>query len=731
MDMAARFQDQAVFHLTGKRAGTELGAVDANTLRPALLSQYGDLARLRYDYPVVLADGSDGTVASLTDVINRLLAEVAPRGIEGELLRRHVLRLERELRRLVARGATAPLSELWQQAADRVGAETGDTAHEVLARAAVALKSEGQLADCDEHIASRLLSHLWTGVQTTKAARFRQQVRHIVRSLSDILRAAYIHSEAGQQPAALRAAVGNLHADEFDFDAMSKLVARGTPKDQLPAQRRGRIEWALKILRDQPFYPDEPSGTPALTFSFDNCAAAAAAYRERLPKMVEFVKAMAVGELEAVGNYLEGEHDTFFDSYDEGALTPDDLALFPDYLVCIAPERNNEAENASLLAMLSSGLPVKVLVQVTDLVEDAAAGTGQFAFGVRSARLATTAMALGGLFVLQSSTSNLYALRERVRHGLEARGAALYIVYAGVPGAELPRYLAAAAAMDARAFPAFTYDAQAGANWAARFSLENNRDPEADWPHDSIEYADDAMQRAVEPVAFTFADFVLCDPRYAKHFAVVPRERWSTAMVPVADWLALTEHDATGRVPYLWAADRDNKLHRVIVDAPLMRAARRALLLWHRLQEHGGVHNSHAEQLLARERATWEADKQKELAGLQAPAVEPAAAAPPAGAQEGEAASAPAETVAARSPDEAWIDTLRCPSCNECQNINDRMFAYNDNKQAYIKDLTAGTYRQMVEAAEACQVAIIHPGKPLNPNEPGLDELLERARPFL
>jgi hypothetical protein len=43
----------------------------------------------------------------------------------------------------------------------------------------------------------------------------------------------------------------------------------------------------------------------------------------------------------------------------------------------------------------------------------------------------------------------------------------------------------------------------------------------------------------------------------------------------------------------------------------------------------------------------------------------------------------------------------------------------------------AGTYRQLVEAAESCQVSIIHPGKPRNPNEPGLDELLKRAEPFL
>ena len=41
------------------------------------------------------------------------------------------------------------------------------------------------------------------------------------------------------------------------------------------------------------------------------------------------------------------------------------------------------------------------------------------------------------------------------------------------------------------------------------------------------------------------------------------------------------------------------------------------------------------------------------------------------------------------------------------------MFLYNENKQAYIGDLKAGTYRQLVEAAESCQVSIIHPGKPL------------------
>ncbi|HEX7441110.1 MAG TPA: hypothetical protein VF319_13540, partial [Caldimonas sp.] len=373
-----------------------------------------------------------------------------------------------------------------------------------------------------------------------------------------------------------------------------------------------------------------------------------------------------------------------------------------------------------------SGLPVKVLVQTDDLVDDASIGTGHFAFGVRSARLATTAMGLGGMFVLQSPSANLIALQAQIGRGLTCREPALFSVFAGSAQAasQLPPYLTAAAAMQSRAFPAFSYDAAAGSNWAARFSLLNNPQPEDDWSVETLDYFDTALQRAAERCAFTFADFVLCDSRHAAHFALVPDERWGATLVPVADWLALDEGEAAQRVPYLLAVDGQDELHRVIVDARLMQATRRCLLLWRRLQEHGGVHDSHAERLLAREKAAWVAEQQ-----TQAPAAAVAA-------QQDGAATAGVEAGAvetaepAHSRDEAWIETARCPSCNECQLINDRMFAYDERKQAFIKDLTAGSYRQLVEAAESCQVAIIHPGKPRDPNEAGLEALLARAEPF-
>ena len=85
----------------------------------------------------------------------------------------------------------------------------------------------------------------------------------------------------------------------------------------------------------------------------------------------------------------------------------------------------------------------------------------------------------------------------------------------------------------------------------------------------------------------------------------------------------------------------------------------------------------------------------------------------------------------APASDEPYIETSRCTTCNECTGVNPRMFAYNENKQAYIRDRGAGTYADLVQAAESCQVAIIHPGKPLDPHEPGLDDLLTRAEPFL
>ena len=79
---------------------------------------------------------------------------------------------------------------------------------------------------------------------------------------------------------------------------------------------------------------------------------------------------------------------------------------------------------------------------------------------------------------------------------------------------------------------------------------------------------------------------------------------------------------------------------------------------------------------------------------------------------------------------EAYIETARCTSCNECTNLNSKLFAYNADKQAYIKDIKAGTFAQLVTAAERCPAGLIHPGTPVNPNEKDLEKWIKRAEAF-
>ena len=138
--------------------------------------------------------------------------------------------------------------------------------------------------------------------------------------------------------------------------------------------------------------------------------------------------------------------------------------------------------------------------------------------------------------------------------------------------------------------------------------------------------------------------------------------------------------------------------------------------MWRSLKELGGIDNSYARKALAAEKEIWESQKEQELAIPDQSIAEATEGAP--------------EDELSPSSDEAYIETPRCTTCEECIKINKRMFAYDDNKQAYITDLNAGSYKQLVEAAENCQVAIIHPGQPVNSQEANLKELISRAELF-
>lgn len=738
--MGPELQSHVAFHLTGKRLAAGLAALEGRDLRPGLLARYGDLTRLRYDFPLVLVPGpaDESCMQSLSDVMNRILREIAPRGAEGERARRHVLRLEREIRAAAAGGASGTLVRLWDAAVARIGAESDPNLAASLRRARVALQVNGEVVDCDHDLPLRLVTHAWSALQQRKAEGFEQEVRRLIVKLTEILQADFDRSEEGRSAPRLKAAVGTMLEDVFDFEAMSRMLARASAKDSIPENRRGRVQWALTALKSHQSAARTGGATPDLkSYAFTNCRDALAAFRNRLPEIIDLVKAIAIAELEIEGGYVEATHDPFFADFDESSVGAKDLALFPDYLVCLRSEDLPLPENGGLMGILASEAPIKVVVQIGEILEEPSLRAAHLGFTTPAGQLGRMAIGLGTVYVLQSASSHLYQMRSRMVAGLRYAGPALFNVFASSPRGTtmLPPYLLAAAAMQSRAFPAFTYDPAAGPDWAARFALDGNPQPEADWPAHEFGYEDEARQSMSERLAFTFVDFVACDPRYAKHFAIVPREEWNGSLVPVDRGLAGEADPATGKVPYLEMVDGDCVLRRVLVDEKLIAAAQRCRDAWHSLQELGGVRSPRAEQLLARERKAWEEQKNREIEAFRRESKPGGAAVPAAPAPA--AAAAPAAMPAAaesaepeKASDEAYIETPRCTTCNECTNLNNRMFAYDANKQAYIADINAGTYRELVEAAESCQVSIIHPGTPRNPNEPGLADLVKRAEAF-
>jgi ferredoxin len=306
-----------------------------------------------------------------------------------------------------------------------------------------------------------------------------------------------------------------------------------------------------------------------------------------------------------------------------------------------------------------------------------------------------------------------------------------------------------------------------------RIDVSQNSQVESDWPVEPVTYRKTDGDEAVMNLAFTPADYMACDPRFERQFWHVDRAHWHDDMRSLSDYIEQGLAETGSAIPYVVTVDPDGLLGRTVITRNVVATVHSARSWWRSLQETGGVHNSFALRLLSEEKQRLLEAKQREVEaieqnyaaqldqdigaltkeivqrivgrllaeeGLSGPAPSiPIARADTAGAR----AQAPVSTAAASAPveaeepeeevatfDDPYIDTPLCTSCNECTQLNPRLFAYNGNKQAYIKDASAGTFQDLVKAAELCPVKIIHPGKPKNPDEPGLGEWIERAARF-
>lgn len=669
--------------------------------------------------------------------------------------------------------------------------ESGKQLHADLGALVQVVPSGALLLPMSEHAPLEMYLFAARGVTQARAKALTGSVKALRGRVRDVLALERGKGvKVGGEEKLARAVGGTGH--QLDAAALARLLDRSLQKQSADTARCQRLERVLGELDrflsappgglvhvistgDSSALQAEP-GVRWLSGGLDPCAAAGAVFDEVARAYTSLFVAMRTARLEIEGAYDPRRHDTLATTFDWRAFTSEELRQLPPVLVIEEPDTLANRNMRSLSRLLLSGRPLDVVVLVS-AATDPGASAGEALSRYRM-ELGYLAMGHREALVNQSSCATPAHLLGGFTRGLAHDASALHVVMLPTDSrggqSVVGPWLFGGAALEARAHPVFHYDPQAGRSWAQRLDFSRNPSPEADWPVCEIGFVDAGGQAHSVSSHFTFADFALLDGAYADEFRVLPAGLESPSLFEAGEYLALDPSRSHDAVPFVWAADGQGVLHRVAFTRRLGFVCLDRLNFWRTLQELAGVRNEYVRQAAERERAAAEADfarrreelearHEAELAtareqtageALQrlaaalvntdigtfagaavkgAPIAEAAVASAPATAgAEPTAASAPepAAVEEVAEPAEPWVDTVLCTSCNDCININSRMFKYNANKQVVLSDPAAGTFAQLVQAAEKCPARCIHPGKPVNPSEPGLEALIERAKPF-
>jgi pyruvate-ferredoxin/flavodoxin oxidoreductase len=365
------------------------------------------------------------------------------------------------------------------------------------------------------------------------------------------------------------------------------------------------------------------------------------------------------------------------------------------------------------------------------------------------------AMAHRTTYYMQSTMAHANHMIEGFVQGLMSRRPALFNLYTSCQpehgiGDDMSHHQAKLA-VESRAYPLFRYDPDLGSTAAECFDLDGNPAIDRDWPVTKIDYVERGKQKEME-LPTTFVDFAVTETRFRKHFRKIPRDAWHEEMVLVSDYLELDADDREGKVPYVWALDANRELSRLLVADPMVKSAEERRDFWIMLRDLAGVEEAEVqgdEQLESRIRqevvqkitsgliGLVSSDKPLDfsavLSASEAVAVSPEApAAVQTEAAPAAAVAPPAEAPAADTGEymAPWIETEECTACDECIIINPQIFAYNDDKKAYIVSAEAGPYRDLVKSAEKCTAEVIHPGLPRDQSAKDIKKWIKRGQKF-
>ncbi len=599
--------------------------------------------------------------------------------------------------------------------------------------------------------------------RASSRAELRKVVAGVVGDLSERLLLEELDSEKGRSPERVGASLGAA-SRFFNPGALAATLAPPS-RDPMDAAREGRMVTALAALKawlasDQTVHL-VTAGAAAdgvhVVRHPDPLGAAVGVFEALAAEAVGVARALRTAILELAEGW-EPHHAVSLAALDWQGLRSDELPLLPDVLVLADGAQLRAGGLGALSGLLRSSRPVRVLVldgdEVTADPSRYHAGLGWLGVAHREAG------------VLESSAADPVGLAQGLTTLLPSWRPVMLVVRKGDGGADT-----AELARMGRAWPELLYAPDAGPSWADRLSLDGNPSAPEAWPSVTIQAVDAAGADVELSAPCTFVDAVAAGSAFAGHLRSLPPEAWDhRALVPLDDFVRDFDPDRRVReLPWVWTSEPGHVIGRAIVSRGLALACRDRALAWKQLQELAGHGDVWAERAAAAERERAEAAAATRIAELEsshaealgtvaedavaeamdrlaasllsidgslvaAPAA-PRAPSAPAAPTDVSAPAAEADVPAALEEpdeddivmDEAYIDSFMCTTCNECTNMNPAMFVYNGDKQAEIVDLTAGSFEQLVKAAEICPANCIHPGKPRAGDASATPDVVARA----
>jgi len=570
-----------------------------------------------------------------------------------------------------------------------------------------------------------------TVATTRRAAKkhFIENIRHQCERLRELLRLDDSHSPAGASAEVLTAAIGP-EASYFDASALASALSRKTEgARQMDAKRRERVEGILATLehaieetkREPAFWLFHSATAPASASAFggelrqcgDSFEAALEFCDQRLERFARYLRAMRAARLEMDSAFDPAVHEEWLQRFDWQSAEPEELAALPAFVVLEPAEWLARTSFASFGRLLRSGRPVQILVPYHGLQNNERDGdlSGFMPdFGYLS-------IAHREAFVLQSSLAHV----DHLAAGLSAMAQSLRpaVAVVSVPPAHGSGWLESSLLHLSRTFPLYRYDPDRGETWSDRFDL----------------------QAVTSPGDLTAAHVAAVSNEFRSHFRLIPDSEREDELVDLAEYLERYRQTPPLSIPFLRVVNDFGQPQRAVVTRELVNLCRDRRKAYRIFEELAGVNNAHVEAAVAKTRAEVEETVRREgataalhsvvamlldgqtLAAAPAPVSAPA---PPTAAT-----PKPTQTAATEEASEdPYIDTFLCTSCNDCMKVNAQVFSYNANKQAYIGNTKAGTFAELVKAAEGCPAKCIHPGSPRPDDMTATPQVRARAAKF-